>query len=124
VIVMSGSTAYATPIGDVLIDDSYSINKDQRIDIIGKGAATVYFTISDLHNQQMPAGSVVRFTASAGSVASGTQYTWPSSSYNAGREFSVTLKGEEQPNTGTFIVEVETPGGLVTQVLSIPIIIN
>ncbi|MCL1089298.1 hypothetical protein L2744_06665 [Shewanella profunda] len=124
VLVMSGSTAYATPISDVLIDDSYSISKDQSIDIVGKGAATVYFTISDLHNQQMPAGSVVRFKASAGSVASTAQYIWPSSNYNAGREFSVTLKGEEQPNTGTFIVEVETPGGLVTSVLSIPIKIN
>ncbi|MGI2070930.1 hypothetical protein [Shewanella baltica] len=121
VIVMSGSTAYATPVADVLIDDSYSISKDQSIDIIGKDAATVYFTISDLHNQQMPAGSIVRFKASAGSVASSTQYTWPSSNYNAGREFSVTLKGEEEPNTGTFIAEVETPSGLVTQVLSIPI---
>ncbi|MCS6119885.1 hypothetical protein G3444_13415 [Shewanella baltica] len=124
VIVMSGSTAYATPIADVLIDDSYSISKDQRIDLIGKDAATVYFTISDLHNQQMPAGSIVRFKASAGSVASSAQYIWPSSNYNAGREFSVTLKGEEQPNTGTFIVEVETPNGLVTQVLSIPIKIS
>lgn len=124
VIVMSGSTAYATPIADVLIDDSYSISKDQRIDLIGKDAATVYFTISDLHNQQMPAGSIVRFKASAGSVASSAQYIWPSSNYNAGREFSVTLKGEEQPNAGTLIVEVETPNGLVTQVLSIPIRIS
>ena len=124
VIVMSGSTAYATPIADVLIDDSYSISKDQRIDLIGKDAATVYFTISDLHNQQMPAGSIVRFKASAGSVASSAQYIWPSSNYNAGREFSVTLKGEEQPNAGTLIVEVETPNGSVTQVLSIPIRIS
>lgn len=123
-IVMSGSTAYATPRADVLIDDSYSLSKDQSIDIIGKDAATVYFTISDLHNQQMPAGSIVRFKASAGSIASGTEYTWPSSNYNAGREFSVSIKGEEKPNAGTFIVEVETPSGVATQVLSLPIRIN
>ncbi|MFB2733375.1 hypothetical protein [Shewanella mangrovisoli] len=124
VIVMSGSTAYATPVADVLIDDSYSISKDKSIDIVGKGSATVYFTISDLHNQQMPAGSTVRFNTSAGSVASSASYTWPSSNYNAGREFSVTLKGEDQPNSGTFIVEVETQSGVTTQVLSIPVRIN
>lgn len=124
VLVMSGSTGYATPSTDVLIDDSYSISKDASIDIVGKATATAYFTIADLHNQQMPAGTIVRFKTSAGSVASGDEYTWPSSNYNAGREFSVTLQGEDEPNTGTFIVEVETPSGLVTQVLSLPVVIN
>lgn len=124
VIVMSGSAAYATPRADVLIDDSYSLSKDQSIDIIGKDAATVYLTISDLHNQQMPAGSTVRFKTSAGSIASGAEYTWPSSNYNAGREFSVSIKGEDKPNSGTFIVEVETPSGVATQVLSLPVRIN
>ena len=124
VLVMSGSSAYATDIGDVIIDDSYALNSDQSIDILGKGSATVYFTISDLHNQQMPAGSVVKFSASAGSVVSNATYTWPSSNYNGGREFAVTLKGEDQPNAGVFLVEVTSPNGLVSQVLGIPITIN
>lgn len=127
VIVMSGSTALATDPSRVLIVDSYSGDNgsyDQSIDIIGKSTGTVYFTISDLHNQQMPAGSKVRFTASAGSVVSGSEYVWPSTNYNGGREFSVTLKGEDEPNSGTFLVTVETPGGVKTQVLSLPISIN
>ncbi|MEZ9594108.1 hypothetical protein AB4298_05660 [Shewanella sp. 10N.261.52.F9] len=127
VIVMSGSTALATERSRVLIVDSYSGTDgsyDQSIDIIGKATGTVYFTISDLHNQQMPAGSKVSFTASAGSVVSGSEYVWPSTNYNGGREFSVTLKGEDEPNSGTFLVTVETPSGVKTQVLSLPISIK
>ncbi|MGS0679837.1 hypothetical protein [Shewanella sp. 30m-9] len=137
VIVMSGSTALATDESNVLIVDSYSGPNgtyDQSIDIIGKSTGTVYFTISDLHNQQMPAGTKVKFTASAGSVVSGSEYTWPSTNYNGGREFSVTVKGEDEPNSGTFLVTVETPGvttadgtrinGTATEVISIDININ
>ncbi|MCG9721574.1 hypothetical protein [Shewanella sp. Isolate7] len=119
VIVMSGSTAYATAADDILISDKDGDHYGGSINIVGKGAASVSFTISDLHNQQMPAGSKVRFKTSAGSVVSNAEYVWPSSNYNGGREFTVTLKGEDEPNTGVFIVEVETPGGLITQVVSI-----
>ncbi|TVP12738.1 Ig-like domain-containing protein [Shewanella sp. KCT] len=119
VIVMSGSTAFATAPNDILISDKDGDHYGGSINIVGKGAASVSFTISDLHNQQMPAGSKVRFKTSAGSVVSTAEYVWPSSNYNGGREFTVTLKGEDEPNTGVFIVEVETPGGLITQVVSI-----
>lgn len=119
VLVMSGSTAYATAPADILISDKDGDHYGGSINIVGKGAASVSFTISDLHNQQMPAGSKVRFKTSAGSVVSNAEYVWPSSNYNGGREFTVTLKGEDEPNTGVFIVEVETPGGLITQVVSI-----
>ncbi len=121
VLVMSGSTAFATAADDVLIDDKEGEHTGGSITIVGEGAASVGFTISDLHNQQMPAGTIVKFSATAGSVVSSSQYVWPSTNYNGGREFSVTLKGESQANSGVFLVEVETPGGLVTEVLSVPI---
>ncbi|MCE9687813.1 Ig-like domain-containing protein [Shewanella sp. AS16] len=121
VMVMSGSVAFATDADDVRIVDNDGDNLGGSIDILGKGVASVNFTLSDLHNQQMPANSVVKFVASAGSVVSTAEYTWPSSNYNGGREFTVTLKGEEQPNSGTFLVTVTTPGGTITEVLSIPI---
>lgn len=121
VMVMSGSTAYATKGSDILISDHTGIHSGGNITILGKGAASVLFTISDLHNQQMPAGSKVRFKTSAGSVVSSPELIWPSSNYNGGREFSATLKGEDEPNSGVFIVEVEAPNGLVTQVVSIAV---
>ncbi|QYJ91600.1 Ig-like domain-containing protein [Shewanella halotolerans] len=121
VIVMSGSTAYATADDDILISDKDGVHYGGSINIVGKGAASVSFTISDLHNQQMPAGSKVRFKTSAGSVVSSAELVWPSTNYNGGREYGATLKGEDEPTTGVFIVEVETPGGTITQVVSLKV---
>ncbi|MCL1075165.1 Ig-like domain-containing protein [Shewanella dokdonensis] len=121
VLVMSGSNAYATVANDIRIVDRDGDNLGGNIDINGKSTAIVQFTIADLHNQQMPAGTVVTFTTSAGSVASSANYTWPSSNHNGGRQFSVTLKGADQPDSGAFIVTVETPGGLTTEVVNIPV---
>ena len=123
-MVMSGSSAVATQHADIIIDDKDGIHNPGRITIVGKGAASVYFTISDLHNQQMPAGSKVTFTATAGSVVSGSEYIWPSSNYNGARDFKVTVKGEDEPNSGVLLVQVESPNGLVTEVVAIGITIE
>ena len=123
VMVMSGSTAYATESSKILIDDRDGQHLGGNITIVGKGAASVFFTISDLHNQQMPAGTIVRFKTSAGSVVSASEYVWPSTNYNGGRDFGVTIKGEDEPNSGVFLVEVETPGGTVTEVVAIGVTI-
>lgn len=123
-LVMSGSTAYATaPSSIVVVDSTGTHSGESSMTIVGKGSATATFTISDLHNQQMPAGSIVRFTTSAGSVVSSSEYTWPSSNYNGGRQFTATIKGEDEPNSGVFLVEVESPNGLVTPVVSIGVTI-
>ncbi|MGX9463228.1 hypothetical protein ACWXWU_18630 [Shewanella sp. A14] len=136
VLVMSGSQAYATLHKEsfetadadeikqngydyVLINDTDGLHYGGNISIVGKGSATATFTISDLHNQQMPAGSIVKFTTSAGSVVSSSEYTWPSTNYNGGRQFTTTIKGEDEPNSGVFLVEVESPNGLTTPVISI-----
>ncbi len=119
VIVMSGSTAYGN-ITEV-VDSDGTDNGDGTMTIVGKSTGRASLIISDLHNQQMPAGSTVTFTATAGSVASSATFDWPSSNANGGRSFSVIVKGEDQPNSGSLIIEVETPGGLKTLVATIPI---
>ncbi|WP_417761118.1 beta strand repeat-containing protein [Shewanella sp.] len=121
VIVMSGSEAYATALADTRIVDRDGDNFGGSIDINGNGTALVQFTISDFRNQQMPAGSVVSFSTTAGSIESAPSYTWPNSNHNGGRQFSVTLGGADQPDSGTFIVTVTSPGGLVTEVVNIPV---
>ncbi|AZQ10026.1 Ig-like domain-containing protein [Shewanella khirikhana] len=137
VIVMSGSEAFSTPAAKVGIEkdfdgfdaDSKAIyksnvkgtNNDGQIDILGKSIAKVTFDISDLHNQQMPAGTKVDFKTSVGSIASTASLTWPSSNYNGAREFTVAIKGSEQAEEGVFSVTVTSPGGLVTQVLSMDV---
>lgn len=119
VMVMSGSTAYGNI--TAVVDSDGSDNGDGTMTIQGKSTGSASIIIADLHNQQMPAGSTVTFTATAGSVASSSTFEWPSSNYNGGRGFSVIVKGEEQPNSGSLIVEVETPAGLKTLVATIPI---
>ncbi|MEZ9139913.1 MULTISPECIES: hypothetical protein [unclassified Shewanella] len=145
VIVMSGSTAVATLPEEILIvDEDYGLDENGNtivvdrshsavqsdgdgeivpypIQIIGKGSASVAFTLSDLHNQQLPAGTTVTFAASAGSVTSTSTITWPSSNHNGGRNFAVSLKGEDEPNSGVFSVTTETPQGVLTEVFAIGI---
>ncbi|MCL1065484.1 hypothetical protein L2735_01450 [Shewanella olleyana] len=135
VIVMSGSTAVASLPEEIQIvdevigedEDGNSIveprvhDANTPIQIIGKGSASIAFTLSDLHNQQLPAGTIVTFAASAGSVTSTSSITWPSSNHNGGRNFAVSLKGEDEPNSGVFSVTTETPGGTLTEVLAIGI---
>ncbi|MGB0895647.1 MAG: Ig-like domain-containing protein [Parashewanella sp.] len=123
VLVMSGSTAYATPTSEIIINDDKA-SDNREIDIIKTGTARVKFTISDINNQQMPAGSKVKFTASAGTIVSSSEIEWPSSNHNGGRDFVVTIKGEEQANNGVLFVTVETPSGVVSEVISLPILIT
>lgn len=131
VLVMSGSEAIATQLQNVLIVDNSPGN--QQIDIGLKGTASVMFTISDMNNQQMPAGTIVNFKPTGATVTSSQSYTWPSTNYNGGRQFVVSLKGGEQADSGNLIVTVTTPGikddagditGTTTEVLNIPIVVN
>jgi hypothetical protein len=119
VMVMSGSTALGTNPSNIVISDHTGDHVGGNIVILGEGAATAIFTISDLHNQQMPAGTKVRFKTSAGAVISASEITWSSTSYNGGRQFSVTLRGEKEAKSGVLIVEVETPNETLSQVVSI-----
>jgi hypothetical protein len=124
-MVMSGSNAVATKHENIIIVDKNLVHAGGVITIVGKGSAQVYFSLSDLHNQQLPAGSKVTFVATAGSVSSGSEFIWPSSNFNGGRDFVVTIKGEDEANSGTFLVNVETPNGnLTTGVVSIGIVIE
>ncbi|MGX7654611.1 Ig-like domain-containing protein [Shewanella putrefaciens] len=132
VLVMSGSDAIATRAENTLIADA--IPNNGQIDIAIKGTASVMFTIADINNQQMPAGTVVNFKATGATVTSSTSYTWPSTNYNGGRQFVVSLKGGDQADSGNLIVTVTTPGvkdaqggdiaGTTTEVLNIPILVR
>ncbi|PKG86422.1 hypothetical protein CXF85_01585 [Colwellia sp. 75C3] len=106
VLVMSGSnprfvTNYPT--------DGASIN------IVQDGTAAASVTIADFHNQPMPAGTIVSFDAAVGSVKGISSYTWPSTSFNGGSSFSVTVEGVKDKNiSGPLVVTVTTPLGVAT----------
>lgn len=92
--------------------------------ISGESTATASVIIADLHNQPMPAGSVIEFTASVGSVVAGSPVTWGNDNHNGGGEFSVTVKGETEPKEGDLIVEITTPGGVKSAYTVAHIVIN
>ena len=128
VLIMSGSEAYATQESNILIDDDDGLVADGVVNITEGGSARVYFTISDVNNQQMPAGTEVDISANGATITSSSKYVWPNSNYNGGRSFSVSLKGGAA-GAGNLLVTVTTPGpsgngsDTVTEVVNLPIVV-
>jgi len=87
----------------------------EDINIVSDGTGAASVTIADFHNQPMPAGTEVTFSAAVGSTVGIASYTWPNTSFNGGSNFAVTVKGvENETLTGPLVVTVTTPSGLAT----------
>ncbi len=97
---------------------------DNVIYIAGENVGSGSFIISDFHNQPMPAGSTVSFTATVGAIQGTSSYTWPSENHNGGLVFGVSVKGEAEPKSGVLLVEVTTPSGVVSGSSAIGIVIQ
>jgi len=140
VLVMSGSTAYGTinstndAVSATIDDDTDPgtpevINplndpSDSIIYIKGESVGSASVVIADLHNQPMPAGTVVTFISTVGSVLGTNSFTWPNDNHNGGSLFGVSVKGEAEAKSGSLLVEVTTPGGVITTLNGISIIIQ
>ncbi|TQV89096.1 hypothetical protein FLL46_05310 [Aliikangiella coralliicola] len=130
VLVMSGSGANFTidKTIDFPVDDNGATNTndsdDSIINLQGDSSGSATIIVGDLHNQPMPAGTTVKFTATKGSVQGTNTFTWPNDNHNGSASFSVTVKGETQPGNGTLLVEVTTPSGLITTNNSISIVVQ
>lgn len=112
VLVMSGSVPRLVLTKTI---DSANPNdpNDSVVNIQGEGTGSVEVVIADLHNQPMPAGTTVTFETSVGSIVGPSSFTWPNDNHNGGRAFAVTIKGATQPKSGTLLVTVETPSGVI-----------
>ena len=97
---------------------------DNTLYIAGESSGTVTFIVSDIHNQPMPAGTVITAVSGVGSVVSGASFIWPSDNHNGGLELFVGVKGEKEPKSGTLFLQAETPSGFVTQLGSVGIVIQ
>lgn len=98
---------------------------DDTLYIAGENTGFVTLTISDLHNQPMPAGSKITFTPSVGGGATPDVFVWPNDNHNGGLTFIVGIKGAKEPTSGVFYVSVETvEGGVVTSFSPVRIIIE
>ena len=115
VLIMSGSNGFVTlnATNDALSKGDPNINpNDTTVYIAGENTGSAVVTIADLHNQPLPAGTKINFTASAGSVVAGASNVWPNDNHNGGIRFSVSIKGEKEPKSGLLSVTIETPNGV------------
>lgn len=100
VLVMSGSNPR--------INRTYPL--DGILSIIGEGSHGASVIISDLHNQPMPAGTQIIFTAGVGSIVGIGKYVVPNINYNGGLTYGVTIKGvKSSVLSGPLSVTIITP---------------
>ncbi|MFT7006278.1 MAG: hypothetical protein ACJAXJ_000786 [Colwellia sp.] len=90
---------------------------DTAVNIAGENTGFVTLTISDLHNQPMPAGTTIIFNASVG-TATPSSYTWPNDNHNGGRTFSIGIKGLKEPTSGVLNVTIKTEVGEVETIFT------
>lgn len=114
VLVMSGSTAYLRSYStfDATADVASQDSTDDRIVIDGKGVGQLVVLISDVNNQPMPAGTILTFSASEGSIAGESSFEWISENTNSGRGFSVRITGADEPASGSIDLVITTPSGV------------
>ncbi|TLU67528.1 hypothetical protein FE810_00840 [Thalassotalea litorea] len=127
VLVMSGSTAYHKVTQTLDSMDPSDVDYDEtdnRVVVEGESSGAAKLIFADLHNQPMPAGTSVKFTATVGSIVGPDTYIWPSNNHNGGREITVAIKGEKEAKSGSLIVEVTTPAGLTTTISPITIVVK
>ncbi|MBA6417994.1 Ig-like domain-containing protein [Colwellia sp. 6M3] len=140
VLVMSGSDAFGVinSTNDAVsgtIDDDNDPNtpeivnpnddpSDDTVYIAGENTGFASVIISDLHNQPMPAGSIVSFEASVGSIVGPSSFTWNNHNKNGGSGFGVAIKGAQEPASGVLLISVETPNGAETILSGVNIVIQ
>lgn len=82
-------------------------------------AANFTLTIGDnkgngTTSQPMAGGTVVRVSTSNGSIVGSNSFTFPCSSNNGPLNFTFTVEGDNQSDSGIISIEVESPSGIVT----------
>ncbi|WP_298772228.1 hypothetical protein [uncultured Shewanella sp.] len=120
VLVMSGSTAYAS---QPVIIDSNGDTSNQVMDIVGEGIGSLSMIVSDLHNQTLPSGTQISFETSAGSIAT-TNPIIVQDRGGEGLAVNVSVKGSTEAESGVLDVIVTTPSGVETYIASINVVIS
>ncbi|MEW6981859.1 hypothetical protein AAD001_04320 [Colwelliaceae bacterium 6471] len=97
---------------------------DNTVYIAGENVGSASVVIADLHNQPMPAGTIITFTSTVGSVQGSSTFVWPNDNHNGGSLFGVSIKGEKEPKSGNLIIEATSPDGVITAFSAISIVIQ
>ena len=118
VLVMSGNEAIAS---QPIVTDSAQDTGIHVMDLAPDSVGYVSLCISDLHNQQMPSGSVIESETSVGSIATSNPITWPNTNFNGARCETVAVKGPTDPEDGVLTITVTTPRGVISTVAIVDI---
>jgi hypothetical protein len=107
VLIMSG------PASTIAFVDDFG-NPISSLECAGESLDTAILVISDLHNQPVPANSVVSVSASNGTLDSASSFTVASTNYDGPLGYGIRVVGDSTPSTGTLTVTVTTPKGLIS----------
>jgi hypothetical protein len=118
VLVMSGSTAYAS---QPIVTDGGVDTSAYVLDLAPKSVGYVSICISDLHNQQMPSGSEISSKTSVGTIATTNPIIWPNTNFNGARCESIAVKAPTEAENGALTVSVKSPSGVISTVAVIDI---
>jgi len=80
----------------------------------GETLDTGIVVIADLHNQPVPADSVIEISTSNGTLESASSITVPSTNFDGPLGYGIRVVGDSTPSSGTLTVTVTTPKGLST----------
>lgn len=112
VLTMSGSTAF------IDLRDGPNPGASNPVASITAGT-TAFLYVFDVNGQPMPAGTTVALSTSNGNIATGRNFTVPStnvpiSSAGSPLIYTIAIEADTEPSTGTLTVDITTPRGVTT----------
>lgn len=85
---------------------------------LSSGPVTILVTVADTVGQSMSGGTTIEASTSFGTIAGAASFTQACTSFNGPTVYAFTVEapeGQEDPASGTFVVTVTSPSGLISQ---------
>lgn len=124
VMDMASSTAlYTLQDSDGVIYRSTESATTNSIDLNLGEVALLTLTFSDTAYQAMPKDTQVSVSASAGELDGTTSFTVPDTLSTHSMSFSIIYPVDGTPDSGTLVIEITAPSGIVTPI-NVPITLN
>ena len=108
-----GSGTATTGIGDngiIIMSGSAAVITNDLVMNTLAAPSFVTFTIGDVRNQPMPAGTTVKLTTGNGTILGPSEQPVPCSSFDGPLNFRFFIDADQTPSSGSAVLEVETPG--------------
>ncbi|WP_110456197.1 hypothetical protein [Shewanella algidipiscicola] len=120
VIIMSTDVAQYNNL--TITDSDGNDDGNQTLDIVDDKSGQITLNITNSLGNQMPAGTIVKFTSTIGEFVSQNSFIWPNTSALGGQTYGVIIQGEKMDATGYLTVTLSNACGFDATLLNIPII--